>query len=254
VRFIPCRACGSACSSPEIANGVCNFKLKCIARKPMPPNCGTQQTSGSQQMLFQRTPELNQFQRTPLLTQQVLPLRTPQFTSGQGQLSSSTMSTNQGQMTSAFMGGQFDSFGQSGMTSMNGQLALANRAFSAFGCPTLNCPMLPTCSFPSVLQTPMIGGCPSCPRCTIPGGCTDNSQCSAGMYCLLGRCLPFAQEGDVCLRTLCQPPLVCTVMGTCIMPSCSCGVIPCPLDQQFTPEIDDSLVTGGCPPCPRCRA
>jgi len=193
---------------------------------------GNQQTMSNEQMMFQ----------------QRMPQRMPQFMSGQGQLSSSSMTTDQGQLTSAMMGGQFNSLGQTGMTSLNGQLALQN------WCAPLNCPMIPICSFPSVVQMPMIGGCPSCPICVAPGGCTINSECSLGTYCVLGRCMPYALQGESCAAMLCQPPLVCTVMGTCYLPSCSCGYLPCPLSEQITTEVDDSLVTGGCPPCPKCRS
>jgi hypothetical protein len=233
-RFLPCQLCGAACSSPQIRNGVCNFKLKCIARKALPPNCGLPPTLINGQGQFS----------SMSANQGFLP---PTLINGQGQFSS--LNTNQG-LTSTAMGGQLNSFGQGGMSSFSGQLAAIN------SCPPLNCPMIPTCSWPSSLQTPMRNGCPSCPVCVIPGGCTASSDCSAGTFCVLGRCMSYAQIGDPCggLLTQCQPPSVCTVMGTCYLPHCSCGYLPCPLDQQITTEIDDSLVTGGCPPCPTCRS
>lgn len=214
-RNIPCRVCGAACSSSQIINGICNIKLKCIARKAMPPNCGR-----------------------PSMTSM----------SGQGQLTSSSMGST------AMMNGQLNSMslGQGQMTSLNGQFA----ALSA--CPPMNCPMIPACNFPAILQSmPMANGCLGCPTCVIPGGCTVDSQCSKGTYCVLGRCLTYAQEGDACgvlTSPMCQPPLVCTVMGTCYMPDCSCGFLPCPLSEQIVTQPDVSLVTGGCPPCPTCRS
>jgi len=137
-------------------------------------------------------------------------------------------------------------------------LALNGQFASMTTCPPVNCPFIPTCSWPSVLQTPMTNGCPGCPICTMPpGGCTVDFQCSAGSFCMLGRCMTYAQAGEPCgslFTTFCQPPLVCTVMGTCILPDCSCGYLPCPLSQQITLEPDTSLVTGGCPPCPTCAS
>jgi hypothetical protein len=185
-----------------------------MAQKAIPPNCGQ--------------------------------LRVPVLSQGQGQFSSSTL----GQPTSTSLGGQFNSIGQGSALSLNGQ-------FSSLSCAPLNCALMPTtCAFPYVLQTPMYNGCPGCPICVVPGGCTADSQCSAGNYCVFGRCMSYAQEGDLCgtMLTSCQPPLVCTVMGTCYLPDCSCGYLPCPLDQQVTLQPDLSLVTGGCPPCPTCSS
>jgi hypothetical protein len=191
---------------------------------------------------------------------------------GQGQLSSTRLPIFQGQPSSTIMNGQFTSMplGQGQLTSMNGQLGSVGQgqmtsmngqlsALSWNSCAALNCPLMPPiCQFPSILQTPIFNGCPGCPTCSRPfGGCTDDSQCSAGTYCVLGRCMTYAQQGEPCgtlSSSLCQPPMVCTVMGTCYLPDCSCGFLPCPLDQQIVTQPDTSLVTGGCPPCPTCRS
>jgi hypothetical protein len=223
--------CGAACSTPQISNGVCNIKLKCMARKSLPPNCGTSIPVISQGQ-GQFSSFSNQGTSIPVISQ------------GQGQFNSFS---NQG-LTSTSLGGQFNSIGQGSALSLNGQFS---------SCAPLNCPMMPTtCPWPAILQTPMFNGCPGCPTCVVPGGCIVDSQCSAGTYCMLGRCLSYAQEGDPCgtFYTACQPPLVCTVMGTCYLPDCSCGFLPCPLDQQVTLQPDLSLVTGGCPPCPTCKS
>lgn len=207
------------------------MKLKCVVKKAFPPNCGVQQ--------IRPIPVMSESQG------QFVAGSPGQFTAGQGQFNS----LNQGPLSSTTMGGQLNSWGQDSMFSMSSQLATTS-------CAPLNCPMIPSCSWPAFLQTPMVGGCPGCPTCVFPGGCTADFQCSAGTHCVLGRCMTYAQVGESCgvgALTLCQPPLVCTVMGKCYLPSCSCGFLPCPLSQQVTLEPDLSLVTGGCPPCPTCR-
>jgi len=190
-----CTACGAPCSKPALRNGICNAKLKCVPKKKS-PNCGTSAPAPHVVPVTWTIPvspnHLNltvgdslQIKWGGPIPHSVLSLDNTSFAScslGSGKTLASQATAGSFTWNASAPGNFFLVCGvpghcQAGMKlSVNVAPAAPRKLSPGMVCTPLNCPFIPVCNPPSVLQSQKNSdGCDGCPQCIPGSNCTGDS-------------------------------------------------------------------------------